>query len=88
MHKTGFSHIFFQMLACPQFLSYGGGMEYHAWMNMTPWKRQVDGMNSLDLRGKTVGQVYFETVGILHSDWLIKLCQFLRQYDNRSEKAI
>ena len=35
----------------------------HGW-NMTPWKSQVDGMNGLDFRGKTVGPVYFETVGI------------------------
>ena len=36
----------------------------HGW-NMTPWKFQLYSMNGSDFRGKTVGQVCFETIGIL-----------------------
>ena len=35
----------------------------HEW-NMIPWKFPVDGMNGSDFKGKTVGPVHFETVGM------------------------
>ena len=42
---------------------------YHGW-NMIPWKWQVHSMNVSDFRGKTVGPVCFETVGIDYANYI------------------
>jgi len=59
------------VLAFPQFLRYAGeiDMDKHAWME---YDFQVDLMTGLDFRGKTVGPVCFETVGIVNQyKWII-----------------
>ena len=52
----------------------------HGW-NMTPWEFQVYSMNGSDFRGKTVGPVCFETVGIAYNWEILSGMVILARFD-------